>query len=280
MTSNTLRDFVRLAAAGEDFSTERLNYYDCPECQRKRKFFVVRDEAEGALFGKCLSASCGVYIRVQQRGARVPSDSTSQQVPKLRITYRREELGLERLVPHRNEWDVLAERYALTREQLSTLFWADGIRRVGFPIYSPLGQERGIQLRAYDGREPKALTRPYDAHSPLVSWYSLNSVSSLLVIVEDTVSALRLSPYCTVLALLGTTLSREAAQEIATYAPTHDVRVALDADATAKAVDMARNLRGWLPAQAVTYHVLKDKDIKDMDQTEFDDTLDVLFDVA
>jgi hypothetical protein len=111
--------------------------------------------------------------------------------------------------------------------------------RIAFPILSPLLRRRGWVLRRYTGYGPKAMTY-MDADEPHTSWYTTNEWArgEVAYLIEDIPSAVRAARYVDSIALLGTGVSLRALTEIAQ----HYRRVvwALDADATATAVNQAR----------------------------------------
>jgi hypothetical protein len=83
-------------------------------------------------------------------------------------------------------------------------------------------------------------------------------------LVEDCPSACSLAILCTGIALMGTSLLDSHIQVIQNY---KKIFVALDRDATRKAVDIVRHLSNYVPTKLV---VLK-KDLKNMEKEERDD---------
>lgn len=88
-----------------------------------------------------------------------------------------------------------------------------------------------------------------------------------LFVVEDCPSACSISNIVTGMALMGTSLLDSHIQVIQNY---KKIFVALDRDATRKAVDIVRHLSNYVPTKLV---VLK-KDLKNMEREERDDFID------
>jgi DNA primase len=88
--------------------------------------------------------------------------------------------------------------------------------------------------------------------------------SDIAILVEDCPSACSLAVLCTGIALMGTSLLDSHIQVIQNY---KKIFVALDKDATRKAVDIVRHLSNYVPTRLV---VLK-KDLKNMEKEERDD---------
>lgn len=85
-----------------------------------------------------------------------------------------------------------------------------------------------------------------------------------IVLVEDSISAARIAPYVNSMALLGTDFRASYLQYLEDY---QEVYVALDKDATNKAIDIARWLSYIRPTKVTMIH----KDLKDY---SYDELLD------
>jgi hypothetical protein len=122
------------------------------------------------------------------------------------------------------------------------------------------GGFRGWVLRWVDGTKPK--TRSYPApeatRQPWQAWFP--SRPGLVVCVEDVFSAMRLwQQGTTAVAMLGVSLSDMKAAELSRHAT--QVVVALDSDATARAIEAARRYN-------FGYRRLLGDDIKDMTEEQ------------
>jgi hypothetical protein len=138
------------------------------------------------------------------------------------------------------------------------------MRDLNVPILGPqLATTRGVVERWYDGRRPKTKTHLYEADGPLLGWFR-NVYSSTVIIVEDLASALAVSLHtrCTGVALCGTSLSSEGANELRGRGYNARTLICLDRDATERAADLRQK---WAAVIGGTVRVVPlRKDIKDM----------------
>ena len=256
--SNDVRSYLRLALEGD---SRDQGYLDCPNCGGKGKLGFLRT-ADGIGF-RCFRASCKTSGLLAAHGA--VSSPTYRAAPS-RVVYDQEkEAAIMSSVP----MDVdhfLRSRYFLTNLEMKALSprWILHRERVAFPIFGPNGQTRGSLLRSWD-KQPKAITHPYEAEGALTSWYMdpVDPGVGSVVLVEDQISAVRASTFCTAVALLGASMTDAAIYELSMFRPT-SVTVALDSDANEAAIALTRRLLGrasrdvqWVPLP---------KDMKDMER--------------
>ena len=251
---------------------ETLSGEVCPACkggsQQEKSFSVSR--SRGVLLFTCHRASCGIkgvtgsgtdFIKGE---ARATPRSGRVYVPSTNLD--------EKVV------SFLAKKYRLPESSME-LAGMRGVRgdagvytgRVCFPIYGPDSRERGANYRSYDGRHPKSLIT-LDQDALAFSWYVHRRVSRALVLVEDQVSAIRVAPFFHSAALMGVNLSDAKVEEIRKR-KYKVVYLCLDNDATGQAVRLALKLRNKLPQLQV---IGLDKDIKDMNEEEFQSFLNRL----
>lgn len=129
------------------------------------------------------------------------------------------------------------------------------------PCNSPTGLSRGWVLRRIDGSTPKVLSYPTHGHThePWQAWFP-STPGGLVVCVEDVFSAMRLWQAGTnAVAMLGVSLSDMKAAEIGRHYD--QVAVALDSDATARAIEAARRYN-------FVYRRLLGADLKDMTEEQ------------
>jgi len=236
----------------------------CPFCRAKEKSLSLTSTDDGALLFHCYRAGCGasgvlgggprlVRTRVERR-SRAKPDITGRLVAL----------------------SDLGDQWGMTPGILRTLGvkWDPETGRIALPAYGPTGLVRGYVLRAVDGRTPKVLSWPM-TDEPLLSWNrwygypSSTGRDDRVVAVEDIPSALRLERVgVRAVALQGTHLTDDAAAELIKEAT--DLVIALDADATTKALSTARKLR--LHFRTCTVLALE-KDIKDQTAEELEQCL-------
>ncbi len=268
-----VRQHVRLFI--EQYERDGLMYTDCPSCNKPNKLMIGPAD-EGGHWFKCLSAGCATFGTtgeyVPKPGRNIPVPGTSRKIyPSYHRDPKFKELSTDR-------YRFLATRFHLSGRSTRILCTGEIERRYVFPVYSPDGPSRGYVARSYDtGESRKALLRPYeDIPTPMVSWYwpkhRRNSYRSV-VLVEDQVSAARLGMYMPCVALLGTSISTPAAEEIRRVGTLYGVEstvVLLDNDACTTAERIADFFHNGKPIP------LFDDDVKDMHPAALDELIEVL----
>lgn len=142
-----------------------------------------------------------------------------------------------------------------------------GRYRIYMPIFRPDGTVRGYACKdLFKQQSPKVLNFLFKEDECKVSWYSVRK-SKALVVVEDQLSAIRLSSYVTSVALLGTHISEEFLDEcLRTCGLDRDIYLSLDKDATNSAIKQALNLASRVKIRVVPL----EKDIKDLTREELE----------
>lgn len=261
-----VREFV--AIAGVSLEVGESLYDDCPECGKPGKFSITRTDT-GLLY-HCFRDSCPAEGHVGAVGiSQAPAKHKQKDTYKLN-PYEGELEPLTRLQAARFLVVNGLGRRAMEHGRFK---WAPEEDCYAFPIMDPRGYERGILLRRFDGRGAKALSRQH-TEGARQSWYVHRDDFSRVVIVEDQISALKLSRYCTTVALLGTAMSHDGAMEIAHVRPNH-VTIALDEDA----INTAYKLKSWFGLLWPTTDVIHlRKDVKDMSYKQIEDMFGVSLD--
>ncbi len=241
----------------------------CPSCgggASKEKSFSVTN-GNGTLLFHCHRSSCD--LRGAITGGGMPSFEAGRRALDGKTSYPR----IKTIPLAQATVKFLAAKYRLPEESVeyAGFRWsgeADGRygRRISMPIYGPDGRERGTSYRSYEGAKPKAIVELRDESCIVGSWYKWRRASEVLVLVEDQISAIKLAPYVHALALLGTNISEELAEEIAT-ANYKQVLICLDEDAILKAVKLQLAWRGKIKHLQVV--ALGTTDIKDMTDEDF-----------
>lgn len=241
----------------------------CPSCKggATKEGSLSVSRSRGSLLFNCHRASCkfsGVIILTAGVGSVNSGATTTRSKTYIPTTHLSE-----------TATKLLAEEFRLTGEAIDLA----GIKsvkgdsgfysgRVCFPIYGPDSRERGASYRSYDGATPKSIIR-LDEDGIALSWYIRKRKSRALVIVEDQVSAIRVSSFYDSVALLSTNFSEAKVKEVKARGYSR-VFLCLDNDATAVAVRLAVALRTQLPQLRI---IGLPKDIKNMDKEEFESFL-------
>lgn len=250
-----------LLLGGDLEEGESTPYGECPECKKPgtKSFNVTR--TQGGLLYNCFRDSCDLRGYIGARSA-IPSKRKKRKVKDSKPYTRtlRPMSGPERarfLIKHGLDYETLV---------LGRFKYAPEDDAYAFPVMDPRGYERGLVIRYYDGRENKAIAYPDIPDAPWQSWYINNSVEPFKVValVEDQVSALKLSQWITTVAILGTSMSEAQALEVTNVKPDR-VIIALDEDA-ANSADKLRKWYGLLWGDVeIVYLTL---DVKDMQDAE------------
>lgn len=126
----------------------------------------------------------------------------------------------------------------------SGIRWISSMRRIGIPIKRSTGISIGLTARSVDPKDkPKSLIFLHAPDAVLGSFYMHDTRSSKIWIVEDQFSAMRISEYENVVALLGSKLSESLVTELKRIGM-NEIVVCLDADAFDKTVEIGIKYKG------------------------------------
>lgn len=204
-----LNDLASDLVAGEHERTV------CPKCKgggSGEHSFIITMQTYNAVY-KCFRAKCGFQGAI----SLLPNPEKKPKVPKKVYTGKLEPIPSSLWETHFKPYDI--SQATLLEQGIS---FATDINRIRFPLYDYRGYMFGENLRAISPEQkPKALINKFNdvpnLHFPLrvSSWpYSSLTTSSTIMLVEDQVSALKLSyvKYCA--ALMGTNLSDEGLMQL------------------------------------------------------------------
>lgn len=169
-----------------------------------------------------------------------------------------------------SKWLIPSNRAVMCR-----WMWDEISDRLAIPVISPSGVMRGLVLRALsDTQTPKVLNVQWVLEEPFIGWYQFgNNDCGKTVIVEDLPSAVRVNVCNTnlrVVALNGTHIGDNTIQELYECCNKDSVVLALDEDASVKALEYARSLNPVLGRVSV---ILLTKDFKNMTNKEISECL-------
>lgn len=238
---------------------------DCPVCAKKNTFSVTDNGVQRMWF--CFHADCNVSGRtgvtlsrmsastVFERSAVVappPRTSNTYEIPDTFVSVSRR-VEAESYLRKVGAYDAYLSgaadiRYDVRMNRVVFLI------REGKRVVDAAG-------RALDGRGPKWY-RYGSSRSPFVS----SAGTSVACVVEDCASACSVCGVVSGVALLGTNLLTEHIEVLKQY---DRVFVALDKDATDKAITMVRTLHSHVPTRLMVLHT----DLKNMEKDERNDFL-------
>ena len=235
----------------------------CPACRGgssgERTLSVSR--SGDILLWHCHRASCGFSGSSSSRSR----SSTRTASVGCRGVVGRQYVRTAAAIPREvREW--LSTQLFLTDANLSKaqLGWDEESSRLVQPVFSPDGKVLGCQLRALDGRQPKAISH---TEQGAISWYIKRGTPGL-IIVEDIFSAIRVSEHISSVALLSTHLNYERIAQIK-QTGLNPVWLALDPDAWRKTIGYVKDFRSLL--RMIPLRITKD--FKNMTPQELQEAL-------
>jgi len=235
---------------------------ECPVCHRSSTF--TASNVNGTLLWNCYSASCEL-----QGGGTLPQFFNEIATKPREVPFEKPASWSQRELP-----DV-AKKYLDTVHnggRWSDFYWDIIKIRLVYPIYDANhklvdGVGRAMLLNSVDSNN---VSKPAGRHSWRQSkWYRygnykggfIHGTNPVHVVVEDVPSAISISDWVTGYALLGTNLTEE---HMAYLSSVPKVIVALDKDATDKALQMVRKLN----TVTSTDLLVLDHDLKSMGEIE------------
>lgn len=214
----------------------------CPECaggtSHERSVSMWLRDARIAV-AKCWRAKCGHSLEVVGDPSLVltevsPAKWEPRRLQRVRAISQDLLLYVERRYGLRAP--TLA-RYGVTQADTATKD-----PRIVIPVYSPSGSMRGqvLRLACYGKRVKKAITQLLPGELAL-AWFRVPDAPGPVVVVEDALSAMRLAQLGrSAASLLGVNVSQEKVRELLDIAGKSGMLLCLDADATARAVNLCR----------------------------------------
>lgn len=221
----------------------------CRGGDSKEKSLKVTRGLSGGYSYICWRASCG--IRSYGTSHVVPS---AQARPMFFV-------GIMEHLPVRLR-RKLSFAYDLSPESLDALRYAPESGRVLFPVRSPgpFYGLRGWVARSFGTLLPKTLNYRETVQEPFIGWFGDVSESHQIVLVEDCISALKVSqvPNCVGVSLNGTNITDDAFEEIRHVAQHRQVYVALDRDAFSKGLTYVQRFRPRLSVPWKAWRLARD----------------------
>jgi hypothetical protein len=248
----------------------------CPQCKGGRtnesSFSLSRDGSN--VYYKCHRASCSFSGRIRVSG------QAAREYRETKRAYRTYVTDPDPLPEAARQ--LLRDKYYLLDEELSRfgIGWTTAhspkrgggeeaetdAGRVYFPMYRRDGTVRGYSARDLTGQyKPKVLTFQWRSEDTRLGWYT-NRASEKVMLVEDSLSAMRAAQYMNACALSGVHIAEDALDELLRSGFT-EAYLALDKDATSAAVRLALRYRGKFRLIPVPLP----KDLKNMTRPELDE---------
>jgi len=270
MNTSHNQEILLLAQALAPFETD--NSSSCPFCSggiSKDKSFSVTRVAEGVLYN-CYRATCGEsgFIPSTKMQASVGTvyDTDGKKNKALMKTFT-PKIYKYSLVPLSIEQEVFFfNKFGLTHAEIKAndIKWSPARGSYAFPVFDYRGYTIGIMDRSYTGRKPKAIMY-WEKDEPKMHFPQggKHNKSTTIFLVEDHISAIKMSRYCRCVALLGTHLTDRAAVILNYLAD--NIVFCFDNDATNKAIKLAKHFSALFKGTEVLH---LNKDPKDMTDKE------------
>jgi hypothetical protein len=258
------KDFMSMVALGMQ-DGEQSQRLTCPVClggSGTEKSFTIRKEP-GRLIYRCWRAGCDVKGAVEVTGAslvQAPAPLPKKEGIARPWTRRSTDLTNEGMRYFDRQFGLIADD--LDDAQLQYCPEED---RYIFPVFAYAYRLRGHTVRTFNKgtRYPKWDHFPMVKTEPWMGWYARPWVSGTnetpIVVVEDPISALKVSRQFVCAYLCGTGLDFGKFMEISKRATSkRSIAFALDKDATEKAIKILQQFRLFHSGQVVSRILEKD----------------------
>lgn len=234
--------FVQLRHFAATIETGTTDRTECPWCGggsgAESAFAVTRTSEAEALY-KCHRASCGKAGRLAVWGFRLPQLNST---PKERKSFT-PRLHSRDTAQLGEEWNSeLLDLYGLRHEETYWAGWRQELDsgNLVVPVCSSLGVVRGVEVRRSKVQIPFTSSPKTESYrvldEPWMGWYR-GIGTGPIVLVEDAISALKVSRHFQVGCLHGSHITLDMLLECLNISGVHgDLILALDKDATSKAL--------------------------------------------
>lgn len=259
---------VKLYAAQFSACPERLPQTICPSCRggsSKERSFNLWYSPLG-LHYFCHRTSCGERGVVAANGRNITMTGQARLFEPRKFEY-------ATCSPTMFAANKFSEKYEITEQELidNGVLCCPSRNSFIFPVYNLLGYEIGILERwyAWTGDAKRVLYYP-QVDYPVMYMPRTCALSDTMVVVEDVLSAIKVSRIIPCCALLGTHLSRDVMLKFKEVG-IKSLIFALDPDAAGKAIKLKKEVSLWFDEVSV---VLLSQDPKDMPMSELQDILE------
>lgn len=241
----------------------------CPSCRggrsSERSLSVTRVDALRLAYC-CHRASCGAHGFI----GGTPGSDTSVEIPE--SGNRRPRLYTAETRGLAEDWlHELGDKYLLSKDEINWLEWTEevGSGRLVVYVREADGKRRGVHTRTRKGQSGSSETRDYREQSDIwMGWFSIPGGAqsghnqSPIVLVEDVLSAAKVATAgFRSASLMGCNLSLDQFLEAVEVAKGAPIVVALDRDATEKALGFVHRYH-FLARGGTLVPLLLSKDLK------------------
>lgn len=220
----------------------------CPYCHgggSGERSMSMKGYVDGVAW-KCWRNSCGKSGRLNVKTGFLSTDNEKDKSNVVELPW----VKLYETQPITNDWETELLKYGILKQQAHMKGWqCNFLGNLVIPLKRPTGPSVvGHEFRNKDGRQPKSrinLTSKSDF--PRNAIETAKGKRDVVLIVEDSLSALKASVVCRTYSLQGTNFTQRHAEELADEWKAKTYMLALDRDATRKAGDLLQRYRFILP---------------------------------
>jgi hypothetical protein len=247
-----LHETLAIVASGLQ-TGEQTRRILCPACgggHTAEKSFALRKEQDCIKY-KCWRASCGVKGIIDYFGSFLEEP----QAPPPPADFKgRHFLGSLSEIPLAGR-SMFKQRFGLEDNDLefAGVRWAPESDRYSFPVENPRGVNKGLTLRTFHEHSihPKWEAFPNYKDVCWQGWYVRSWTRKMpVVVVEDALSALKVSRQYRAAFLNGTDINLDKMSEMIGEAGDAGVIIALDKDASEKAINLLQKYSFFLGGMA------------------------------
>ncbi len=233
---------------------------DCPACNHKNTLSIMNNN--GTILYHCFSASCNVKGRVSDR-------------KELKFT--RHEVISPKAVPLDSRSFVPLSRDCKALDMVVKRNSYEAFQHARADIRYDVRQDRVVFMVYKNGKTVDAVGRKLNEDDNRPKWFryarsrhpfvcKAKTDTDIAFLVEDCFSACAVSQVYNGVALMGTNLPNEYLTTLKSYSK---IVVALDRDASKKAIELTKQLKLYVPSTLV----FLEKDIKNMNLTEIQELI-------
>lgn len=239
----------------------------CPFCDNNPSYSpsLSVTRVEGGLLYNCFRVQCQESGFIGSLDARMKVKESEEDFEPFPLIKRTRTLNA-------NEVTMLCAEYQLTVEEVldNGFKWLTDHNGLAMPLFTSTGNRYGYCIKYFDGGKMKSCIH-LEHNAPKLHFPINKSTESskTVIIVEDILSAIRVSRFGRGVALLGTNLTTEKAQVIKGLLP-NKVVIALDPDAIQKAILLKKRYGMYFRSTEIA--ALTD-DPKDMDHEQLQEEL-------
>jgi hypothetical protein len=231
----------------------------CPACSHGGGDFSISRDDSGLLY-RCFRIKCGVQGRI----ASIPATGLYGAYRDIKVKKPFNPFRGDTCFLSGEQEQFFYDKFLLTPEDIkkNRIVWAPELTRYIFPIFTKQRKVIGNVARSYmKGTRTKTINYWEDTDEVHVHYPPTKIKSNQVILVEDTLSAIRLAKHVPTIALLGTNIPKALIPDIAKK----DVYLALDDDALGKALELIQRFRVLFRSMNI---IMVDKDPKNLTEDE------------